>query len=239
MNFFDLKYRFSGTSAEFGASLRHHVKDCPKDILPNDGIFYHGTSHAGKVYKNGFTPFVSNQLEQSSREMGAGIYISPDSRVAAAFSGLFGNIIPLKLANNAKIAIVDESTHRLFYDALAKFSNKELTKYYTEAELKSMPKETINAIMECMFRNVFKKAGYDAAYIPKAVKGGGLFNIQALFAPNVNELIGANQRQIVVFSPEKLEIVSRSFTERVGDLKDKFSAYKAMFMYSFKNPSLF
>ena len=75
--------------------------------------------------------------------------------------------------------------------------------------------------------------------MPKAHKAYTGLNIAAILSPDVNELIGRNQKQLVVFSPEKIKIVSRSFTERVNDLAAKFKTFKDMFVYGFKNPSLF
>ena len=51
------------------------------------------------------------------------------------------------------------------------------------------------------------------------------------FSPDINEVLGRNQSQIVVFSPEKLEIVDRTLKERICDLKDKFSAIIAQLKY--------
>ena len=47
----------------------------------------------------------------------------------------------------------------------------------------------------------------------------------------MNQVIGAKQRQVVIFTPEKLEIAPRTFKERVSDLKEKFDS----FVYRFHN----
>ena len=206
------------------------IAECPKELLPNDGVFYHGTSKAKKVYETGFTPFASNQLANSGRELGAGIYVAPDTRVAAAFSGLTGNIIPVKLAAGSKIALVTEDIHKLFFDNAMKL----IAERYPVEELNKLVPEVKHAVIECTMRNLFKQAGYDAAYIPKGVKaGGGLFNFMT---PDINKVIGVDQKQLVIFSPEKLEIVPRTFIQRVGDLKDKLAAFISAFKYGFQHP---
>ena len=94
---------------------------------------------------------------------------------------------------------------------------------------KKLPVEIQNATKECLIQKVFQKAGYDAAYLPKGVKSdGGLSN---LFNTDMNQVIGAKQRQVVIFTPEKLEIAPRTFKERVSDLKEKFDS----FVYRFHN----
>lgn len=203
--------------------------ECPKDILPNDGIFYHGTRKADKIYKSGFTPFVSNQLNLYGRELGAGVYVAPNPRIAAAFSGLTGDIIPVKLTKDAKIALITEDIHAQFF----KKTMELITERYPADEFNKLSREVRHATIECTFRNLFKHAGYDAAYIPKGVKGGGLLNF---ILPDINKIIGVEQKQLVIFSPEKLEIVPRTFNQRVHDLKDKFDAFISAFKFGVQHP---
>ena len=90
-------------------------------------------------------------------------------------------------------------------------------------------------MQESIIRHIFKEAGYDAVYSPKGLKtGGGVFDFMN---PNINDVIGTNQSQVAIFSPEKLEITSRSFKERLGDLKEKYSALKASMQYQKEHPS--
>ena len=216
-------------------NLNDYIKECPRDVLPNDGIFFHGTKKAKLVYENGFSPFASNQIDQFGRELGAGVYTTPDIRVAAAFSGLHGDIIPVKLADDAKIALVTGSVQQELYGRIVKFISERLTVDGYNA----LAPDVKSALMESVMRHVFKQAGYDAAYMPKAYKAYTGIDIAAILSPDVNEMIGRNQKQLVIFSPEKTKIVSRTFTERVNDLADKFRTFKDMFVYGFKNPSLF
>lgn len=60
------------------------------------------------------------------------------------------------------------------------------------------------------------------------------------FVKNVTKMIffaiNKKQSQLVVFKPENLEITSRSFKERIHDLKDKFNALKAQIKYQNEHP---
>ena len=224
-----LSTSFDRFSVPFNLSLREGIAACPKEVLPNNGVFFHGTQKAGKVYKSGFSNFASNQIDKSARELGAGVYVTPDVGVAAYFSGLHGSIIPVKLAPESKVALVTENTHNILFNSVSQFMSERIPAGYED-----LPNSVKNATMECLFNRIFKEAGYDAAYIPKGVKGGGL--LANIFGGNINEAIGRKQSQLVVFKPENLEITSRSFKERVHDLKDKFSALKAQIKYQQEHP---
>ncbi len=209
--------------------LKPNITECPRDILPQDGTFFHGTKKARKVYNNGFTNHASNQIETAARELGAGVYVTPDIGVASYFSGLFGNIIPVQMQQDAKIALVTEKSHKAFFNTLNSFLSERMT----AEELKNLGAGKKNAMIECLTEKIFKQAGYDAAYIPKGVKGGGgLFD----FTPNINEAIGKKQSQLIVYSPEKLEIAPRTFKERVSDVGEKFAALKRAMQYANDHP---
>lgn len=221
----DLQMKFKPSNAAMRSQLKSYISECPQNALPTNGIFYHGTKKANKVYATGFNSYTSNQLSREQRELGAGVYVTPDVRVAAHFSGLNGDIIPIKLTKDSKIALVTEQSHRDLHRRLLPFSNER----YPLKEFKKLPVEIQNATKECLIQKVFQKAGYDAAYLPKGVKSdGGLSN---LFNTDMNQVIGAKQRQVVIFTPEKLEIAPRTFKERVSDLKEKFDS----FVYRFHN----
>lgn len=230
-NLSTLSYKFDNFSLKNTSYLNAFIKDCPKEALPADGIYYHGTLKPKEIYKKGFTPFASRQIEESARELGSGVYLSPDIYIAANYTGLRGPIIPTRIEKDAKIALVTEDVHRALHDKIHKFLNER----YTKAEWSTIPKITQNATIEAFFNKVFKDAGYDAAYIPKGVHAGGGI-LGGLFNPNVNEVFGRNQSQLVVFNPEKLEIVPRTFKERVCDLKAKLGALKAQIKYQIEHP---
>lgn len=215
------------------AKFNPGVIECPKELLPKDMIFYHGTQKAKNIYKEGFTPFASRQVEKYARELGAGIYITPDKKVATNFSGLTGSIIPVKISNDTKIGVISES--------VAKDLLKDFTKFINDSnamtEYEKLSKIQQNALLENFFNKVFKDAGYDAVYCPKGIKAGG--GILDFFTTDVNKMFGRKQSQLVLFTPEKLEITSRSFKDRVIDLKDKFSAVIQQIKYAKDNPLMF
>ncbi len=210
------------------SKINRYIEECPSDVLPADGIFYHGTKKTRGIYKEGFTPFKSRQSAQYARELGAGVYITPDSKVASYFSGLFGDIIPVKMQKGAKVAYLDEATYKDLYAKMNNFLSERIDL----KDFKNIPDGERNAIVECMLNKIFTKAGYDAAYIPKGVKSGG---IMAWLAPDINKVIGREQKQLVVFKAENLEIVSRNFSERVCDIGDKFNSLKNAISYMIKN----
>ena len=225
--------RFAPEGMEYSVGFADHLRECPKDILPQNGVFYHGTPNSKKVYESGFTPFVSKQLEQAPRELGAGIYATPDAGVAAYFSGLQGRIIPVKMSDGSRIAIMTENA----YSAANRNISQFMAERISPEEFQKYPKDLQHAINECVVRNIYKQAGYDAVYIPKGVKGGGgLFDISALLSPDINEVIGRKQSQLVIFSPEKLTVAPRTFKERLGDLKLKFEGLKAQLKYQKEHP---
>ena len=227
---YDLASKFNPNFASMHVQLNDYIKPCPNSILPNDGILFHGTTKSKGVYNTGFTPFASNQINSAARELGAGVYVTPDIRVASYFSGLHGSVIPVKMEQGANIAFVSENS----YQALNNLKNKYVLERVPKEELEKMPSDLKNALTECLTNRFFKEAGYDGAYVPKGVKSGNLF--ANLFNPDINEVIGRKQSQVVVFSPEKLEIAPRTFKERVCDLKYKFEGIIAQIKYSHEHP---
>ena len=215
-------YRLSNAAAP-----KNIITECPKDVLDITQTFYHGTRNSGKVYKNGFTPYVSNQLTRAPRELGAGIYTTPDKRVAASFTQFAGNIIPVKLDADAKVAFMDENNYNNFANRILKFLNERMP----QSALDALPKDEKNAMIELLYQKAFKDAGYDAVYIPKGVQAG-----LNLFGGNVNEMCGVNQSQLVIFSPEKLEISPRGLKERLLDVGTKFKALMQSIKYAKEHP---
>lgn len=220
--------RFHIYDVATSSKIRNYIKECPAEMLPADGIFYHGTRKPRGIYKEGLTPFKSRQAGKFTRELGAGVYITPDSKVASYFSGLMGDIIPIKMQKGVKVAYLDEATYKTFNTKVNKFLSERISM----DEFKRLPQEEQNTMVECIVNKIFTQAGYDAAYIPKGVKGGG---IMAFLMPDINKVIGRNQQQVVVFKPENLEIVSRSFSERVNDISDKFNTLRHAIVASIKN----
>lgn len=203
------------------------IIECPKEFLNPDNIYYHGTKKAHAIYKEGLTPYISNQTQ--ARELGAAIYTTPSKRVAAGFSGIEGNILPLKLSKNAKVAYLSE-------DAFSSFAlrlHDILIEAYGKKMLDEMPDKEKGKMIECLTSAFYKKAGYDAIYAPKGYKSGGLFNF---FTPNINNVLGADQAQLAILSPEKIEIASNDFINRAKDVKDKFATTTNMLKWFSEHP---
>ena len=206
------------------ATLNSYVRSCPKEILPKNGVYFHGTRKAKQIYKNGINPFGSNQ--SAARELGAGIYTTPDTRVAGMFSMVHGTIMPLQLDSSAKVAFVDEA-------AFSKVSDRALSVLFEHfnvtQNIDKMSEIAHNApLVESMMRRLFVEAGYDAAYMPKGMKAGLL----SALMPDVNKVIGRPQSQLVVFNGEKLEIIDRKLFQRIGDVGSKFATYGNTLKYS-------
>lgn len=223
----NLEGYFSDIFLESSLGINPSIKACPEGILPKDGVFYHGTRKNKNIYEKGFSPYSSRQVETSARELGAGVYVTPDVNVAAGFSSLGGTIIPVKL-NGGKVALVTENSHKALLDKLYDYLGKSINKESFES-LSNVDK---NAFMESFIQKVFKDAGYDAAYVPRGIKYTGLVDL----TPDINEVIGRNQSQLVVFTPENLEIIPRTLKERFYDIKPKINAFVAQIKYQMAHP---
>lgn len=213
--------------SQSGCIIFDSIEKCNLEDLSSNGIFYHGSPKPGKVLKEGFTPFTSKQLNKGARELGAGVYTTPDKKVAAFFAGLRGGIIPIKLDNNTNVAFVSEDA----FIELSSIANKFIGERLPKKQIDKLPKEIKNAMFECFIRKVFLDAGYDAAYMQKAMRFGGIFNLDFLLSPDINEVIGRNQSQLVIFSPEKIKILPRTFLEKIRDIKLKIESKKNIFNF--------
>lgn len=196
------------------------MQDCPKEILPKDGIFYHGTHHSSKIYRKGFTPFASNQLKVMPREFGAAVYLTPDEKVAQNFKLFAGKIIPVKVSD-VKVGCVNIKNYNEVITKISSLVTSEMLEKSdsTYKFFKNMifNRKQTNALIELMVRNLFLENGYDGIYMTKGVISGtnALKNFNIL---DINKILGMNQSQLVLFNPEKLNIVSRPFKKRVGDV---------------------
>ncbi len=203
----------------FDIDLSKIVEDCPKDLLPKNGIFYHGTKHSSKIYKNGFTPYASNQLHSFAREFGAGVYLTPSEKVAQNFKYFAGKIIPVKVSD-AKIAQVNLENYN---EAIRKITShftieqfEDCKGFFSVIKKMFLNRKNNNALIETAVRKMFIQSGYDGIYISKGVASGSSAFTE--FFPDVNKIIGMDQSQLVLFSPEKLEILPRGFKQRLSDI---------------------
>ncbi|MCQ2957843.1 MAG: hypothetical protein MJ180_02955 [Candidatus Gastranaerophilales bacterium] len=211
---------FYPSFCQYGFNLNEYIGRCPEELL-NSRLLYHGTTKAKGIYKNGFSPFGSRQItatKANGRELGAGAYFTPDIEVSRMFTGGYGSIIPVQLSKDAKIALVTEDMHSSITNVAAEL----LAEKYGLHNIKSALKESeISIARECITRRLFLEAGYDGAYMPKAMRSG-LFT--GLFNPDVNKIFGKNQSQVVIFNPEHTQILSRGIIQRIKDIKDNYSA---------------
>ena len=207
---------------QYSAVFHSYIRPCPKEFLPKNGIYFHGTRKSKLIYENGLSPFCSNQ--DMARELGAAIYTTPDIRVAGGFSRPLGTILPLKLSPDAKVAFVDEV---MFSSAPEKVSGLILEYFGSENGKMFLGN---SQLLEYLTRKLYMEAGYDAAYMHKAMKSGLLSGL----SPDVNKILGRPQSQLAVLNGEKLEIIDRKLLARVSDTGAKFATFGNTMKYSFK-----
>lgn len=208
---------------------------CPDDLLPNDSVYYHGTGKTRKIFKQGITPFNSNELGMKSlmptaRECGAAVYLTPDESVAQAFagsSGPCGKILSYK-ANDMQVGIISQEGMLNLYKMVNDFTaermpvedavsgkNSFAMTYNFIQSLK--PNITAN---EMLLRKIMLDNGYDAVYTAKGINS--LKDIDAAkHVFDVNSQLGRPESQFVVYSPEKLELLPRTLKQRIVDVKDR------------------
>lgn len=162
-------------------------------IIENGQTFYHGTTNQRSIIKKGFQLIPKkSQALVGSRELGEGVYLTPDKSVASKYAGIFGGILPVKVdtqkiaaVNNAQLSsIMENITEKLgFQDPAA---------------------------TELIIKKLFQRNGYNAAYSREAL-GTGLFAQNKL----VDILSGGRQSQLAVFDPNDIRILDKTLTERI------------------------
>jgi len=172
------------------------ICELSKNVLSDGQIFYHGTKHQRSIAKNGFH-LIPKKLQAflGSREMGQGIYLTPDKNVAAFYAGLRGGILPCKVKLD-KVAVVNSDNH-----------SKILSSFYNNID--DFLTNSSSTKLELMIKEIFKQNGYNAVYSREAV-GGGIF----MPARWVDDIIGAKQSQLCVFDVSDVKILDKSFKER-------------------------
>ena len=102
------------------------IVELSKDILHDGQVFYHGTKHQRAIAKNGFnlTPKIG-QARFGARELGEGVYITPDKKVAAHYAGLRGGILPLDVKLNKVAAINQDHQAKIIMELLENLSEEE------------------------------------------------------------------------------------------------------------------
>ena len=204
---------------------RQIIGDVPTGIISDSHIFYHGTSNSKSLYKEGFSLFKSNQIEKAPRELGEGIYLTPDKNVAAHFAGITGEIMHVK-ANIRKTAMITSKN----YDLLIREAQDLLRKNGINYDGSPFS----NASLELMIRKLLVSAGYDSIYC-----SGGL--AKGVGAINIDRFLGRNQSQLLILNPENAKIISKNFLQRITELllqiKMKGVTLKNTIMLAIKDPA--
>ncbi len=176
------------------------IVELSKDILHDGQVFYHGTKHQRAIAKNGFnlTPKIG-QARFGARELGEGVYITPDKKVAAHYAGLRGGILPLDVKLNKVAAINQDHQAKIIMELGLNMSNGRA---YTPAE------------MELLIKELFKRNGFNAAYTREAI-GQNILMLQN--AKMVDDIIGAKQAQLCVFDTKDIRILEKTFKDRCSN----------------------
>ncbi len=165
------------------------------EIIKNGQIFYHGTKHQRAITQNGFHVIPKNvQAAIAARELGQGVYLTPDKKVASRYAGIRGGILQMKV-DTKKVAVVNNAQ----MDAISREVGSNF-------EISQLTPETL----ELIIKKLFQRNGYNAAYTKEALGSG-------LFAPNkiVDALAGGKQSQLVVFAPKDITILDKTLRTRI------------------------
>ena len=170
-------------------------------VLPKNGVLYHGTKQPRTILKTGFSEQKSNQVAKASREFGAGVYLTPDRKVASHFAGIRGRIMSVK-ADIKNTAAVNNAQ----FSTLASQAGSLLSETGYSAGTKEG-----NAVMELIMKRLFNKAGYDSVYTSNSMASG-------LFAKSADEWLGRAQSQLVVFDGAKVMPAGKKpFIQKIKD----------------------
>ena len=169
-------------------------------IIHKGQIVFHGTKKQNTIAKNGFHLIPkAGQAAIAPRELGQGVYLTPDKRVASTFAGLRGGILKLK-ADTKKVAVVNDIQR----------ANLSLVLSRTLGSYNLTP-----ARHELLVSELFKRNGYNAVYAREALGKNcilGSFNQEL-----VDKLAGGKQSQLVVFNPEDITVLNKSFKEKISN----------------------
>ena len=167
-------------------------------IIENGQTFYHGTTNQRAITQKGFQLIPKkSQALVGSRELGEGVYLTPDKSVASKYAGIFGGILPVKV-DTQKIAVVN---------------NAQLSALTRKLVMTLGAEQAQNpAIIELVVKKLFQRNGYNAAYSKEAL-GSGIFAQNKL----VDVLSGGRQSQLAVFDPKDIQILDKTLTERIGN----------------------
>lgn len=176
------------------------IAELSKDILHDGQVFYHGTKHQRAIAKNGFnlTPKKS-QATLAARELGEGVYITPDKKVAAHYAGLRGGILPLDVKLNKVAAINQDQQSNIIVELGLNITGG---------------RAYIHAENELLIKELFKRNEFNAAYTREAI-GGNILTLQN--AKMVDDIIGAKQAQLCIFDTSDIRILEKPFKDRCSN----------------------
>ena len=196
-------------------NIKQYLKDMPEELMPQNNIFFHGSRRSSGIYRHGLSPYSSGQLNLSGREFGAGLYVTPDERVAQNFTYITGKIVPVKI-ENAKLAIADSKVGDAIQNAVGEIF------LHLNLDIKDfvINRKKYNALNEIIARKAFIDAGYDGIYLERAVTSGIFKNV----LPDTNKIFGMEQKQVVLFDTTKAQIMPRNLKERTNDIGKSFAA---------------
>ena len=178
------------------------------EVIHSGQTFYHGTGKATAIQKEGFSLLPKpHQAATSSRELGEGVYLTPNRKVASHYAGACGNVMHLDV-NLKKVAAVNNDQLMMM--------NRVIKLYLKESGIEI----TQPAVMEQIIKELFTRNGFNAVYTRNALSTGeGLFGFRQ--GKIIDAISGGKQSQLVVFNPEDISILNKSFTQRLQNQKDQ------------------
>ncbi len=200
------------------------IGDLAEGVLPEDGIFYHGTTQPRTILKTGFSEVRSNQVSKAPREFGAGVYLTPDRTVASHFAGIIGRIMHVK-ADVHNTAAVNSAQFRTI--------SMELSRLLNSIGYQTGTKEG-NVVAELLMKKIFNKAGFDSVYTTEGMASG-------LFAKKADEWLGRAQSQLVVFDGAKVSAsVKKTLKQKINDellqIKTRIKVMSNLFKMQMNDP---
>lgn len=187
---------------EYKSPFDERITQLPDGVLPKDGILYHGTRKPRTILREGFSTTKSNQ--SVPREFGAGVYLTPDRKIASFFAGITGRIMHVR-ADVKNTALVNTAQ----FKSLA----RETGLLLQELGYKSDTAEG-KAVAELLTGRLFNRAGYDSVYTTNGMSYG-------LFAKSSDTWLGRAQSQLVVFDGAKVSSTGKKIL--VQKIKDELA----------------
>lgn len=173
----------------------HKIIPLADGILEQGQTFYHGTGNASRIKKAGFSLLPSKyQAGIAPRELGEGVYMTPDKEVAAYYAGINGSIVQanVELKN---VAVVNNYQQSKIPEVIRKVLGVNLSSTFS---------------IEAIVKELFKRNGYDAIYSREALGTG--FSADTKL---IDKLSGGKQSQLVVLDAENIKIIDKTFKQRV------------------------